>query len=52
VSDDTNAFLNESASTFEIALQEQAPLSEPLFEQAQNSLIPFLMNVLVSLTTF
>lgn len=37
VSDDTNAFLNESASTFEIALQEQAPLSEPLFEQAQNS---------------
>ena len=37
VSDDPNAFLNESASTFEIALQEQAPLSEPLFEQAQNS---------------
>lgn len=37
VSDDTNAFLNESASTFVIALQEQAPLSEPLFEQAQNS---------------
>ena len=34
---DTNAFLNESASTFSIALQEQAPLSEPLFEQAQNS---------------
>jgi hypothetical protein len=37
VSNDTNAFLNESASTFEIALQEQAPLSEPLFEQAQNT---------------
>lgn len=37
VSNDPNAFLNESASTFEIALQEQAPLSEPLFEQAQNS---------------
>jgi hypothetical protein len=37
VSDDTNAFLNESASTFKITLQEQAPLSEPLFEQAQNS---------------
>jgi hypothetical protein len=37
VSDDPNAFLNESASTFEIALQEQAPLSEPLFEQTQNS---------------
>ncbi|MCR9065332.1 MAG: DUF3987 domain-containing protein [Cytophagales bacterium] len=37
VSNDTNAFLNESANTFEIALQEQAPLSEPLFEQAQNS---------------
>jgi hypothetical protein len=36
VSNDTNAFLNESASTFKIALQEQAPLSEPLFEQAQN----------------
>lgn len=37
VSYDTNAFINESASTFEIALQEQAPLSKPLFEQAQNS---------------
>jgi hypothetical protein len=37
VSNDPNAFLNESASTFEIALQEQAPLSEPLFEQAQKS---------------
>lgn len=37
VSNDPNAFLNESASTFEIALQEQAHLSEPLFEQAQNS---------------
>lgn len=37
VSDDPNAFLNESASTFQMALQEQAPLSEPLFEQAQNS---------------
>jgi len=37
VSNDTNAFLNESASTFKIALQEQAPLSEPLFEQAQNT---------------
>ena len=37
VSNDPNAFLNESASTFEIALQEQAPLSVPLFEQAQNS---------------
>jgi hypothetical protein len=35
VSDDPNAFLNESASTFEMALQEQAPLSQPLFEQAQ-----------------
>jgi hypothetical protein len=37
VSNDPNAFFNKSASTFEIALQEQAPLSEPLFEQAQNS---------------
>jgi hypothetical protein len=37
VSNDPNAFLNESASTFEIALQEQAPLSEPLFEQVHKS---------------
>lgn len=38
VSDDPNAFYNENAITFEISLQEQATLSEPLFEQAQNSL--------------
>ncbi|HUH73612.1 MAG TPA: DUF3987 domain-containing protein [Chitinophagales bacterium] len=37
VSDDPNAFYNENAITFEISLQEQATLSEPLFEQAQIS---------------